>query len=89
MSNNELPKQFDALAHETKLANLIMSKEYFGYYLTSFVLHEFGAESKSKDCLVSPVEGEDAGKLFFADVYKAPRLLEPMTIHLKSAKESE
>jgi hypothetical protein len=89
MSNNELPQQFDALALETSLANLIKSKEYLGYCLTSFLLHEFGAESKSKSCVVSPVEGEDAGKLFIADIYSAPRFLEPMSILLKSAKESE
>jgi len=90
MSNNELPKQFDALALETDLANLIKSKEWLGYYLTSFILHEFGIESKAKGCVVSPVEGEDAGKLFIANVSHAPRFYEPLTIALISAiKESE
>jgi hypothetical protein len=87
MSKNELPTQFDALALETDLANLVKSKEYFGEYLTSFMLHEFGLESKNTNCVVSPVEGDDAGKMFIADVYKAPRFLEPLTIALKAAKE--
>ncbi|MEI8232851.1 MAG: hypothetical protein WCG44_03850 [bacterium] len=90
MKSAELPKEVYALAYETDLAKLVKTKEQFGEWLTCFLLHELGDENPYKECIVSIVGGEDAGKKFVANFGKPQRFLEPLTIALVSAiKESE